>query len=316
MGKILKSIFIFSFILAFWGNHTLAADNFVTVTFSSKVDAKFLKGINLMVGTSVDKKLAEYKYRLKIPPKKTVDEYSELFYFLPYVRDVEPLPRQKWEDSIEPTAYDYRTYPIPSGVPTSPSNVYIAPPSTTPSATLNGPEIPQYVKGEVMVQFKNGITPEEIKDLNDQFSSSVAEIVKGTNKYRIKLPDGIEVNQGIEMFKSTDIVATAEPNYKTVISAPASPASNSSSTQDPQKYVHVVTPIQITSGNEVFITFKAGKNPVVPDLFNAIFETRLVEKITPYMYRLRIPGSMKAVTAARIYKLCPYVVHVEATYGR
>lgn len=210
----IKNLFIVIFICWLMSiQQSFAIDQFITVTFNNQVNEKFLQVINLMVGTTIYEKQGEFKYQLKIPKMRNVDEYAELFSALAYVKEVSPLPKQKWEDNIEPMVFDYTTIQRPSGVPIPQS-----PPLPSPSNNKNN--------------------------------------------------------------------------------------------------IHVVTQIPITRGNEIFIDYKSGISPIIPDLFNLIFETKLVEKRTPDSYRLRIPPNLKPQAAARIYKLCPYVINVEPTYGR
>jgi len=273
---------------------SVAIDQFISVTFTNKVNDKFIEVINLMIGTTIYEKEGDFKYKFKIPNMHTIDEYAELFYFLPYVKEVYPFPKQKWEDTIEPLIFKYQK---------GPAN--LVPNSQQP-----------YIEGEILVKFKNNTTPQDISFLNEQYNTSVTEIINGINVYRLKLPEGIDVLQGLDMYKQNDIVEYVEPNYRISLTDPVSVPSSSPSSLNNQNDVHVLTRIPVTEGTEIFIDYKAGIAPVIPALFNLIFETKLIEQRTSNSYRLRLPPNVKPQTASRIYKLCPYVINVEPTYGR
>jgi len=78
-----------------------------------------------------------------------------------------------------------------------------------------------YVEGEMLVKFKDGVTPEQIAAFNAETGCTVADMVSGLGIYRLRLPEGIEVPEMVARYQASGLVAFAEPNHR--VSIPALP---------------------------------------------------------------------------------------------
>ena len=70
-----------------------------------------------------------------------------------------------------------------------------------------------YVPGEVLVEFKEGVSEESIMAISEKFSLVLIEKVKGTSIYRFRLPGGKAVPEVVDILKQQNEVRTAQPNY-------------------------------------------------------------------------------------------------------
>ncbi|RKY35890.1 MAG: hypothetical protein DRP73_04310 [Candidatus Omnitrophota bacterium] len=71
----------------------------------------------------------------------------------------------------------------------------------------------KYVEGEVLVKFKQDLTPEEIDTFLSQYDLRVKKIISGIGVYNLELPQGVKVEDIIEKLKQDQRVEYAEPNY-------------------------------------------------------------------------------------------------------
>lgn len=78
-----------------------------------------------------------------------------------------------------------------------------------------------YVEGELLVKFKDGVTPEQIAAFNAETGCEVADRISGLGIYRLRLPEGSPVPEMIARYQASGLVAFAEPNHK--VSIPALP---------------------------------------------------------------------------------------------
>ncbi len=70
----------------------------------------------------------------------------------------------------------------------------------------------RYLRGELMVGFKEGSTTEDLNALLEKLGGTVVEVIDPPGIYRIKLNDGMPVEQAVEIAKAHDGVEGAEPN--------------------------------------------------------------------------------------------------------
>lgn len=73
--------------------------------------------------------------------------------------------------------------------------------------------IPQAVANELIVQFRAGVSMEEIKALAAKIGATIKEHIAALSYYVLTLPDGISVDQALTHFTGTKHVQFAEPNY-------------------------------------------------------------------------------------------------------
>ena len=72
----------------------------------------------------------------------------------------------------------------------------------------------QYVEGEILVKFKEGVTDEAVEEIITGKGVSVIKIMKHVRVYLIKLGEGRNVEDAIREFSLIPEVEYAEPNYK------------------------------------------------------------------------------------------------------
>ena len=71
----------------------------------------------------------------------------------------------------------------------------------------------QYVEGELLVKFKDGVSDETAQEIINGKGASLINILKGINVYHIKFGKGQDVEDAVEEFLSMPEVKYAEPNY-------------------------------------------------------------------------------------------------------
>ena len=70
-----------------------------------------------------------------------------------------------------------------------------------------------YMPGEVLAEFKKGVTEQRIGLLSEKLSISIIEKLKGTEIYRFRLPPGMAVDEAVEKLKQMSEVKQVQPNY-------------------------------------------------------------------------------------------------------
>jgi hypothetical protein len=70
-----------------------------------------------------------------------------------------------------------------------------------------------YIPGEVLVKFKEGVSEERITAFSKKFSLVLLEKVKKTSIYRFRLTGDRTVPEAIDILKQQNEVKTAQPNY-------------------------------------------------------------------------------------------------------
>ncbi len=75
-------------------------------------------------------------------------------------------------------------------------------------------ERPEYVPGEVLVKFRDGIkTTVERKNLIAKFDCKIIKRIRLTDLYHLSLPASLNVKQAIKLYLKNSLVEYAEPNY-------------------------------------------------------------------------------------------------------
>ena len=72
----------------------------------------------------------------------------------------------------------------------------------------------QYIEGELLVKFREGVSNEKALDIILKQSASVITFIENINAYHIKLRPGQGVEDAIKEFSSIPEIQYAEPNYK------------------------------------------------------------------------------------------------------
>jgi len=72
----------------------------------------------------------------------------------------------------------------------------------------------QYVEGELLVKFKEGVPEEKIQEILKSEGASIIRYIDSIKVYHIKLKEGKSVEDAIEDFKEIKEIEYSEPNYK------------------------------------------------------------------------------------------------------
>lgn len=80
-----------------------------------------------------------------------------------------------------------------------------------------------YIEGEMLVKFKDDVTPEQIARFNAETGCTILDKVGGLGIYRLRLPEGAEVPAMVAVYEASGLVAFAEPNHR--VSIPSLPGS-------------------------------------------------------------------------------------------
>lgn len=71
-----------------------------------------------------------------------------------------------------------------------------------------------FVKGEVIVKFKDNASEKQIERINSSLNTTVKQkIPVGKNTFLLKLPEGLQVTEAVDRYKKLSEVEYAEPNY-------------------------------------------------------------------------------------------------------
>ena len=76
-----------------------------------------------------------------------------------------------------------------------------------------GGESKNYVPGEIMVKFHEGINEKAIQAIKRDLQLETIRIVSATNLYLMKIMDGSSVESVLERLRKYEEVKYAEPNY-------------------------------------------------------------------------------------------------------
>jgi Flp pilus assembly secretin CpaC len=72
----------------------------------------------------------------------------------------------------------------------------------------------QYAQGELLVKFKEGVTPEQAEQIISQQGASVIKVIQLLGVYHIRLRKDQAVEEAVQEFSKIPEVHYAEPNYK------------------------------------------------------------------------------------------------------
>jgi len=71
-----------------------------------------------------------------------------------------------------------------------------------------------FVKGEVIVKFKDNASEKQIERINSSLNTQVKQkIPVGKNTFLLKLPEGLPVTEAVDRYKKLSEVEYAEPNF-------------------------------------------------------------------------------------------------------
>lgn len=279
----------------------LARDKFITVTFKPDTQARLIQAIGEHYKLD-STQVKEHTYRFQIPPLRQVEQYSEFFASLSFVSATDPAPVYRVADHINPQVVNVQ-----------------------PQAPQVAQRGEQYLPGEFLVKFKPGTTAADIQFLNSHHNIHQISRISGIDVYRLRLPQGLSVEEAVKIYNQSGIVEYAEPNFrvKLVDPAPASTdataADNSTPTANAQgnwpSGTAAVTQIPMDGGGQMLISFRPGVTEAQRKLFHQIYGTRSVKKVSFYQERIQMPAGMNAGRAVRIYQLYPYVTHVQRLYS-
>jgi hypothetical protein len=87
---------------------------------------------------------------------------------------------------------------------------------------VEGRDGQKYVRGEIMVGFREGSTTKDLNTLLKELNGTVIEVIDPPGLYRIKLNEGMSVEKALEMAENHEGVEGAEPNL--AFSGEANPA--------------------------------------------------------------------------------------------
>lgn len=269
-------------------------DKVVKVTFKPGTPASLIEKISHAFGAPMTK-LENQTYVFQVPALKTQDQYAELFAALPTVLETVPVPEYKVADHIQPQAVHFQ------GVDPQTPVQNEAAANTTTGPDSNG-QAANYVPGEVLVKFKTGVTAADIAFFNQQMGTVQVSRIAGIDVYRLRLPQGMSVNDAIARYQASEWVDYAEPNY--TMSLPR-----------PVNGTQTVTAIPLDGGGQMLVHFRPGSSREVIDKFQAIYGTRWVKKTSFYSYRVQLPAGLNPAVAARVFKLYPGVSDVQRLYS-
>ena len=75
----------------------------------------------------------------------------------------------------------------------------------------------EYVKGEILVRFKDEVSMERIGDINKAIGTEIIRTFSSGRLFLLHFPEGFTVIDMMERYKELPEVKFAEPNYKVKI---------------------------------------------------------------------------------------------------
>jgi hypothetical protein len=73
---------------------------------------------------------------------------------------------------------------------------------------------PNYVPGQVLVKFKNGVDEQAIQTIKEAMSLKTIRVIRRLNLYLMQISDGTSVEGIIQRLMASPEVSHAEPNYR------------------------------------------------------------------------------------------------------
>lgn len=314
----------------------LASDE-LQVTLAPGGGERLLKVVDVLMGSETVRSLGKDRFLVRQGPNGQRDDWAAFYAALPYVRDVKPKPARKPSEQM------------PAGKLhlVGPSGGAGGPAPDVPAQETAAPGR-EYVPGEVLVKFKRGTTQKQIdRFMAETGTKLLGRLDLGEDRiYRLAVPEGVEVPDLASELSENPIVEYAEPNYKmsiptlpgakapTPATSPVAPPPGSTRWpwgkpgDKPGGKVPKPTPPRMPAvpgalsvdtgellGDSVFVTFRPGVREPVPELVALVFGVEMVEGDESRV-RYSLPRGVNPLTAVRIFKLCPYVMGAEPSYGR
>lgn len=87
-------------------------------------------------------------------------------------------------------------------------------PVTGPGGVVKETGEQKWIPGEVIVHFETQVSDAIARQRIGHQGGIVLRQFRTKNSYHVELPDGLSVEQGIEIFKSEPGVILVEPNYR------------------------------------------------------------------------------------------------------
>lgn len=225
-------------------------------------------------------RLGDHTYIFEVPALKTQDQYAELFAVLPSVLATEPVPEYKVADHIQPKVVNLQALDA-AGKPLKAED---------------------YMPGEVLVKFKGDVSASDIAFFNQSLGASQISRIPSIGVVRLRLPEGMDVQDAISRYEQSGLVEYAEPNATMGLPRPVNGPL-------------AMTPIPLDGGGQMLVHFRPGSSQAVLDKFQRIYGTRWVKKTSFYSYRVQLPAGLNPAVAARVFKLYPGVNDVQRLYS-
>lgn len=115
----------------------------------------------------------------------------------------------------------------------------------------------KYIRGEIMVGFKEGSTLSDLNALLARLGGTVVEVIDPPGLYRIKLNEGMKVEDAMEIAKAHAGVESSEPNL-------AFPSEGSPSV--PISGTHAGMNLHLAPGENAIAVFDSGLDPKYADM--------------------------------------------------
>lgn len=292
--------------LTFFSTNAFAFDYFVWVKFKKEVSKEFLSNLKKMTETDISQKIgtATYKFEIKrIGSKDLIDRYSELFSIMNNVESVNPLPKEKVSDRINPHFY---------------INMSVQEIKNINNNTSGKQEVqdtqPQYAADEYIVKFNKDASQEDVLILNNGLGAEVI-YQKETDSYKIKIPDYMDQEYVSNYYGNNRLVESIEPVK--IINTPG-PSSQPSVLNQKQEFSSNQSGIVVSfplTGKDLKVTFKTGEEENGVKWFNEFFSSQIIEKKGFSSYILRFPPDINPKVIERALKLCPSVSNVQIFFN-
>jgi hypothetical protein len=261
----------------------LGADQ-VAVTFKESLGGRFIAMFNSVMGTQTVKHRGEFDYTFRVGPGGNQNDFALFFAHLPYVKSVSPAARLSGAERD-------------------------APPVVVRIDTPHAAAAPGFVAGQLLVKFKPGVQRAAIDLFNRTTGAIVKEQIEGIDVWLLQLPPTLAVDQARVLYTSSDIVAYAEPNRVMTIA----PAGETAIPPDNAGNGVYLSPGRLL-GDNLLVRYRA-EGPTM-DLINQIYGTKTLEEAGSNQYRVSLPAGVNALVAQHMFRICPYVLQVEPSYGR
>jgi hypothetical protein len=270
------------------------SDDQVDVTFKEAPGDRFVAVINLVMGTETAKKVNANHYLFRVGPQGTQNDYAVFFAHLPYVKGVAPLPKLSAAERELPNVV-INVDPATRGLPTA---------RPTSNAAKG------YVPGQLLVKPKANVSASAVAEFNRSLGITGQDAIEGVDVLVMHLPSNLSVEAAQKAYNGSGLFEYANPNRVMGVGDATSADPNVPDNYGQGIYV---TPQQIV-GTTLLVNFRS--DGPTAELINQVYGTRSLERTDSDQTRLALPGTMNPLVAARIFRLCPWVLQAEPAYGR